>query len=288
MLGTIDRGHVARLVDAWSRARRCGAAGRCAGTRPRCTRLRSRIGRIGGLPAARRDRANRSRGRAQDEEFDSGRSPGWRRRSRPKMCSSTIRSRLGGRRDLAMAPEPRIGFEMTLLRMLAFRPESAARHAPHRIEPVAAAAAPANCEAIAAAQGRRAEDRACEAEHRCEELAGDGRSGGLERHGASIRLELRAGNIRARRSDVAARPGDGGSAHARHRGQAGAGLVEVSAAAIYASPSKRLKRTSPPPARQRALGGTGQDRPRGELRSRRTRPSRDCVSASAPMWMRLP
>jgi uncharacterized membrane protein YgcG len=30
---------------------------------------------------------------------------------------------LGGRRDLAMAPEPRLGFEMTLLRMLAFRPE---------------------------------------------------------------------------------------------------------------------------------------------------------------------
>src|SRR5260221_551417 len=32
---------------------------------------------------------------------------------------------LGGRRDLAMAPEPRIGFEMSLLRMLAFRPETA-------------------------------------------------------------------------------------------------------------------------------------------------------------------
>jgi DNA polymerase III subunit gamma/tau len=34
---------------------------------------------------------------------------------------------LGGRRDLNMAPEPRVGFEMTLLRMLAFRPESAAQ-----------------------------------------------------------------------------------------------------------------------------------------------------------------
>ena len=33
-----------------------------------------------------------------------------------------------GRRDLALAPDPRTGFEMTLLRMLAFRPggESAA------------------------------------------------------------------------------------------------------------------------------------------------------------------
>ena len=33
---------------------------------------------------------------------------------------------LAGRRDLALAPEPRLGFEMTLLRMLAFRPETAA------------------------------------------------------------------------------------------------------------------------------------------------------------------
>ncbi|HEY2145956.1 MAG TPA: DNA polymerase III subunit gamma/tau C-terminal domain-containing protein, partial [Steroidobacteraceae bacterium] len=31
---------------------------------------------------------------------------------------------LGGRRDLNLAPEPRAGFEMTLLRMLAFRPDA--------------------------------------------------------------------------------------------------------------------------------------------------------------------
>ena len=33
---------------------------------------------------------------------------------------------LGGPARFAMAPEPRLGFEMTLLRMLAFRPETAA------------------------------------------------------------------------------------------------------------------------------------------------------------------
>jgi DNA polymerase III subunit gamma/tau len=33
---------------------------------------------------------------------------------------------LAGRRDLPMAPEPRLGFEMTLLRMLAFRPDTGA------------------------------------------------------------------------------------------------------------------------------------------------------------------
>jgi DNA polymerase-3 subunit gamma/tau len=40
---------------------------------------------------------------------------------------------LAGRRDLPMAPDPRLGFEMTLLRMLAFRPDSAAT-APGRPE----------------------------------------------------------------------------------------------------------------------------------------------------------
>jgi DNA polymerase III subunit gamma/tau len=37
---------------------------------------------------------------------------------------------LGGRRDLALAPDPRSGFEMTLLRMLAFRPAAAERISP--------------------------------------------------------------------------------------------------------------------------------------------------------------
>lgn len=37
---------------------------------------------------------------------------------------------VGGRRDLSWAPDPRSGFEMTLLRMLAFRPEDASGAAP--------------------------------------------------------------------------------------------------------------------------------------------------------------
>jgi DNA polymerase III subunit gamma/tau len=37
---------------------------------------------------------------------------------------------LGGRRDLPLAPDPRAGFEMTLLRMLAFRPAAAGQLSP--------------------------------------------------------------------------------------------------------------------------------------------------------------
>ncbi|HYM29536.1 MAG TPA: DNA polymerase III subunit gamma/tau [Steroidobacteraceae bacterium] len=50
-----------------------------------------------------------------------------------------------GRRDLALAPEPRSGFEMTLLRMLAFRPAADAGGARSALPPAAArtSAAPA-------------------------------------------------------------------------------------------------------------------------------------------------
>jgi DNA polymerase-3 subunit gamma/tau len=46
-----------------------------------------------------------------------------------------------GRRDLDLAPDPRSGFEMTLLRMLAFRPAGAADAAGSRREPAARQAA---------------------------------------------------------------------------------------------------------------------------------------------------
>jgi DNA polymerase III subunit gamma/tau len=45
-----------------------------------------------------------------------------------------------GRRDLALAPEPRTGFRMTLIRMLAFRPEGAAERS---VAPARAAVTPA-------------------------------------------------------------------------------------------------------------------------------------------------
>jgi DNA polymerase-3 subunit gamma/tau len=48
-----------------------------------------------------------------------------------------------GRRDLTMAPDARTGFEMAMLRMLAFRPDDAAKPAPSIERPASAAAAPA-------------------------------------------------------------------------------------------------------------------------------------------------
>jgi DNA polymerase-3 subunit gamma/tau len=44
---------------------------------------------------------------------------------RPELVQLWYQMALNGRRDLALAPSPRAGFEMSVLRMLAFRPAKA-------------------------------------------------------------------------------------------------------------------------------------------------------------------
>ena len=61
-----------------------------------------------------------------------------------------------GRRDLALAPDPRTGFRMTLIRMLAFRPESAGQSWPPSARPAPTPGAPpgsAPGAAVGATQG---------------------------------------------------------------------------------------------------------------------------------------
>jgi DNA polymerase-3 subunit gamma/tau len=80
---------------------------------------------------------------AQDEEFDAEALARLAGAIAPEDVQLYYQIALGGRRDLAMAPEPRVGFEMSLLRMLAFRPESAgeASAAPRSAQPSPASAA---------------------------------------------------------------------------------------------------------------------------------------------------
>jgi DNA polymerase III subunit gamma/tau len=126
MLGTIDRGHVGRLIEALARG---DGAALLAEVReldrdaPDYDRALSelaaflqRIAIVQIVPEAA----------LQDEEFDADSLARLARAITPEDAQLYYQIALGGRRDLAMAPEPRSGFEMTLLRMLAFRPESAA------------------------------------------------------------------------------------------------------------------------------------------------------------------
>jgi DNA polymerase-3 subunit gamma/tau len=125
MLGTIDRGHVGRLVEAVARGD--GAAllaevqvlDRDAPDYDRAlvelAALLQRVAIVQIVPDAA----------SGDEEFDSTLLTQLAQSISPEDAQLYYQIALGGRRDLAMAPDPRIGFEMTLLRMLAFRPEGA-------------------------------------------------------------------------------------------------------------------------------------------------------------------
>ena len=127
MLGTIDRGHVGRLIEALSRGD--GAAllaevrelDRDAPDYDRAlvdlATLLQRIAIVQIVPEAA----------PQDEEFDAALLTQLARAISPEDAQLYYQIALAGRRDLNMAPEPRIGFEMTLLRMLAFRPDADAQ-----------------------------------------------------------------------------------------------------------------------------------------------------------------
>jgi DNA polymerase-3 subunit gamma/tau len=53
----------------------------------------------------------------------------------PELVQLWYQMAIGGRRDLSLAPSPRAGFEMALLRMLAFRPLTAGSDAPNTSAP---------------------------------------------------------------------------------------------------------------------------------------------------------
>jgi DNA polymerase-3 subunit gamma/tau len=140
MLGTIDRGHVGRLIEALSRG---DGPALLAEVREldldapdydralvELAAFLQRVAIVQIVPEAA----------LQDEEFDAGSLTRLAQAISPEDVQLYYQIALGGRRDLGVAPEPRAGFEMTLLRMLAFRPDSGI---PAREPQARAAAAPA-------------------------------------------------------------------------------------------------------------------------------------------------
>ncbi|MES2858516.1 MAG: DNA polymerase III subunit gamma/tau [Pseudomonadota bacterium] len=77
-------------------------------------------------------------------------------RLRPEVVQLWYQMALNGRRDLGHAPSPRSGFEMSLLRMLAFRPEQAAQAVNVSRGPGGAAQPGASASSMRAAETARA------------------------------------------------------------------------------------------------------------------------------------
>jgi DNA polymerase III subunit gamma/tau len=126
MLGTIDRGHVTRIVEALSREDGPGLLAQVAELdrdAPDYDRaladlaaLLQRIAIVQIVPDAAQE----------DEEFDAEVLTRLSRSMGAEDVQLYYQIALAGRRDLSLAPDPRLGFEMTLLRMLAFRPDAPA------------------------------------------------------------------------------------------------------------------------------------------------------------------
>jgi DNA polymerase III subunit gamma/tau len=124
MLGSIDRNHVVRMIDALSRGDGTGMLAevqefdRDAPDYDRAlievAAFLQRVAIAQIVPDAARD----------DEDFDTREVARLAKAIARQDVQLYYQIALGGRRDLSMAPEPRLGFEMTLLRMLAFRPDA--------------------------------------------------------------------------------------------------------------------------------------------------------------------
>jgi DNA polymerase-3 subunit gamma/tau len=129
MLGTIDRGHVTRIIEALAHEDGPGLLAqvreldRDAPDYDRAlvelAAFLQRIAIAQIVPAAAQ----------QDEDFDEQTVVRLGQVMAAEDVQLYYQIALAGRRDLPMAPEPRLGFEMTLLRMLAFRPDAAAARA---------------------------------------------------------------------------------------------------------------------------------------------------------------
>ena len=121
MLGTIDRSHVLRLVECLAAGDAAGLVEVLAALAPQApdydqvlvelAALLERLALEQLVPAS-----------AGESGFDGAMLSSLASRIAPEDLQLYYQIALLGRRDLSLAPEPRVGFEMTMLRMLAFRP----------------------------------------------------------------------------------------------------------------------------------------------------------------------
>ncbi len=125
MLGTVDRARVGALLDALSAgdgSALMAEVGVLAGFSPDFGQVLDDI-----AATLHRIQLRQLVPRAADDEADSSEVDiaALAARLTPELVQLWYQMAIGGRRDLSLAPSQRAGFEMALLRMLAFRPASA-------------------------------------------------------------------------------------------------------------------------------------------------------------------
>ena len=148
LVGTVERDRLLALLEALASsdaAAMVGALDRIAGEAADCEALLGEVvealGRMAALKVV-------PAGREGDEEVEALRA--LAARIPPEALQLHYQIGLLGRRDLPYAPHPRAGFEMTMLRMVAFAPASEAERAADRSAAPARTPAPVPAAALAA------------------------------------------------------------------------------------------------------------------------------------------
>lgn len=141
MLGTIDRGHVARILGLLAAGDAPGVLEQVAALDEQAPDYDDVLVELSAL-LQRLALQQAVPGAGADDVWDEGTVAELATQLHPEDVQLFYQMALNGRRDLPMAPDPRLGFEMTLLRMLAFRPaeadaapRAATRSAPLRPRP---------------------------------------------------------------------------------------------------------------------------------------------------------
>jgi DNA polymerase-3 subunit gamma/tau len=141
MLGTIDRGHVARILGLLAAGDAPGVLEQVAALDEQAPDYDDVLVELAAL-LQRLALQQAVPGAGADDVWDEGTVAELATQLHPEDVQLFYQMALNGRRDLPMAPDPRLGFEMTLLRMLAFRPaeadmapRAATRSAPLRPRP---------------------------------------------------------------------------------------------------------------------------------------------------------
>jgi DNA polymerase-3 subunit gamma/tau len=163
MLGSIDRGHVLRLLEALAKQDGAALLAEVEKLDESAPDYAAALDEL--LEALQRIAVLQLTGGRSDDEELAAVMP-FASQFSPEDVQLYYQIALHGRRDLPIGREPRMGFEMTLLRMLAFRPGADAG-----VEPSKAARGPAapterpavRLESVARSQPAQAGDRVMEA-----------------------------------------------------------------------------------------------------------------------------
>ncbi|MEY4375806.1 MAG: hypothetical protein RJB26_356 [Pseudomonadota bacterium] len=124
MLGTIDRGHVARILGFVAGGDAPGVLEQVVALDEQAPDYDDVLVELAAL-LQRVALQQAVPGAGADDVWDDATIADLGERLHPEDVQLFYQMALNGRRDLPMAPDPRLGFEMTLLRMLAFRPAEA-------------------------------------------------------------------------------------------------------------------------------------------------------------------